>query len=381
MKKKFNLLTISVTTITGGGTEYIYALARELKQDNLFNNMIVAPNDGETYIEKFKSDGITYYSSEIRKISLKTIFKLIKLCKSQKINLIHSNGKGAGLYSRLINIILGIPVIHSHHGFHIYNLPFLYRQIYKLSEIVLSRFTAKYIFVSKSEESNFSKFINVPKSKKIVIYNSINPKRLSIKKLTRKDLKFKKNEIIVISISRISPEKGLETIINSIPKLLKFNSKNNFKFIIIGDQINTLNEKNRYKNQLIKLINKFHLESIVEIWPENENIIDILNLSDIFISTSKGEGFSLALLEAMFMGKPIIATNVSGNKDALIDGYTGLLIPFDNSYKLASSIDKFLKEPLIAKKMGCEAKKYAEDNFSFDKMISNTKKIYLEVLN
>ncbi|HIB44532.1 MAG TPA: hypothetical protein EYO37_11395, partial [Nitrospina sp.] len=112
---------IGGTTLPGGGPEHVYQLSKRLNRSE-WDIIICTLKDGP-YWDKFNSTGIKTYNLVFRKLLLSTPFKLFFILKKEKPDIVHTHGKGPGLYGRIIGKILNIPVIHTYHGFHYENLP------------------------------------------------------------------------------------------------------------------------------------------------------------------------------------------------------------------------------------------------------------------
>ncbi len=107
-----------------------------------------------------------------------------------------------------------------------------------------------------------------------------------------------------------------------------------------------------------------------------EDTTPLLSALDVFVSPSHSESFGLAILEAMVSGIPIISTETEGAKELLKDDFSGKLVPVENPVKLAEAVCKVLKDAEKVKLFGKNAQKFARENFSLDKMISETERLY-----
>jgi glycosyltransferase involved in cell wall biosynthesis len=103
--------------------------------------------------------------------------------------------------------------------------------------------------------------------------------------------------------------------------------------------------------------------------------------SDIVVSTSESEGMSNVLLEAMACGKPIVATNVGGNPEAIVEGETGFLVPPMLPDLLAQTIERLINAPGLRDQMAIAARLRAESQFSLARMVSAYEDLYEEVLH
>ena len=110
------------------------------------------------------------------------------------------------------------------------------------------------------------------------------------------------------------------------------------------------------------------------------DIKEILSAIDILVIPSLLEGFPMITLEAMAMAKPIIATNIDGITEQITDGINGILTPPKDSSAIAQAIITLINNRGKAKAMGLAARKKVEQEFSVDKMVAETEKVYLSLL-
>jgi glycosyltransferase involved in cell wall biosynthesis len=122
------------------------------------------------------------------------------------------------------------------------------------------------------------------------------------------------------------------------------------------------------------LTSRFH---IAESTPSPERVFAAL---DVYVCTSSSEGFSNVLLEAMACGKPVIATNVGGNPEAVIDGDTGFVVSVGSSDEIAAAAEILLRDPLRRREMGLRGRRRVEENFSLKRMTQATEQLYLSLL-
>jgi glycosyltransferase involved in cell wall biosynthesis len=122
------------------------------------------------------------------------------------------------------------------------------------------------------------------------------------------------------------------------------------------------------------------LGEVVHFLGPRRDVPDLLNAMDIFVLPSYSEGVSLALLEAMAAGLPVIATAVGGLTEVVRDGDNGLLIPPRDAGALAEALTRLLKSPDLAKKLGQNARKHVREHYSLDRLGREINAIYEELV-
>lgn len=363
-KKK--IIFITVRSDIGGGPYHLNLLLKNLS--NFFNFYIAAPLNIPYGFQWQEQLGINrFFELPFRSFNVIIFFRLLFFIKSNSIGVIHSHGKGAGLYSRLIKIFIPqIKVIHTFHGFHIQEYNFISRNLYILLERFLNLLTDLFINVSFGEQKICLRYKIFNEKKSHVIYNAVSSVELPIesKIKIRSKLELPYEKFIIISVLRFSYQKNLPLLINIAGRL---NYTDRFLFLIIGD-----GEQRKEVEQLI--LGKKNKN--IKLLGFRNNIVEYLLASDIYLSTSLWEGLPYSLIEAASCGLPIIASDVTGNNEVVIDCENGYLF---NLNKPEIAVEKILELANSENQMKIlreNSLKIIEDKFPLSKMIKEMKEIY-----
>lgn len=185
---------------------------------------------------------------------------------------------------------------------------------------------------------------NVPPEKIHVIYNAVEPipGKMGSKQELRQQLNLPETGLLVITIGRLIPLKGIDRLIQVFANLLeKHGQESKLHLLIVGD--------GPEKNSLTEFVKTLNLTAQIHFFGqlERKQALAYLRASDVFVLNSETEGFSHVILEAMLVGTPVIATNVGGNPEIVIDGENGLLVPSGDSDTLEEQICQVLQHPAI----------------------------------
>jgi len=359
MKK--NILLVTLRADWGGGPQHVDLLVNNLSEE--FNIYIACPND-KPYYDKWKQSAKVknIFVLPHRKFSFKKLIELSNFIKKNNIRIIHSHGKGAGIYSRLLKIFnFNVKVVHTLHGFHIREYNKIKKIIYIFIERLLALFTDKFINVSKGEQEICLKYKLYPVNKSTVIYNGIK----QLKKIVdaKKILKLK-NKFVITTISRFDYQKNM-SFAYEIAK--RFRDNKEIIFLWIGDG----NDKKILEKQA-------KIEDVNIIFTGFTKDIPLyLSATDIYLSTSRWEGLPYALIEAQSLGIPIIATDVVGNNEVVIDKYNGYL--FKNITEAILYINLLLENKKIYKEFSNNALKNFKNKFEITTMVIKIEQIYKDV--
>jgi glycosyltransferase involved in cell wall biosynthesis len=167
---------------------------------------------------------------------------------------------------------------------------------------------------------------------------------------------------VVLTVCRISPEKGLDYLISASAIIVK--SIPNVKIVIKGSSYKSSSPSVRkYEEELRQKIQELKLDERVMILEEspNSDIPEYLAAADVFVLPSLSEGMPLALMEAMATGLPVVATRVGGIPEILADGINGLMVNPRDPHALAGSIIAILSDSNLRRKLPTGALKTIED--------------------
>lgn len=244
---------------------------------------------------------------------------------------------------------------------------------------ILRPFIGRYVALSRDLERWLSESVGVEKSKILQIYNGVNLDLFSDNVVMSKNIKcsvFGKNNIIVIgTVGRFSGEKDQLTLIAAFENILIEDPglKDVLRLALIGD--------GPLKRKLGNEVLRRGIEEFVWFSGERDDLHDIYNMIDIFVLPSLGEGISNTILEAMASGLPVIATNVGGNPELVVNGRTGMLVKPNSPTNMSKAIKVYLSNPDMKKKHGIEGRKRIERNFSMQSMITRYIEVYNDVLS
>ena len=194
----------------------------------------------------------------------------------------------------------------------------------------------------------------------VVIPNGVSP--LDISSIDRADARTKlgldEKNIFLLSIGRLTYQKGHEFLVQAISKIIR--RFPNARAGICGE--------GPLRAQLESQILELGLSDHVKLLGARDDVSPLLAAADIFVLPSRWEGLSRALMEAMAAGLPVVATSVDGVKDLITDGVHGLLVPPEDSEGLEKSILQLLTDPQMRKRMGAAAQAHVLDVHSADAM-------------
>ena len=303
-------------------------------------------------------------------------FALSNTIRKRKIKILHSYFEGSDIWGMLLAKLSGIPVTISSKR----DMGFSKNKKILTAYKFINPFVTRIIAVSEAVRCQINIQEKVNLNKIITIYNGVDISKYFVSKYN-KALKSQLNlstfSPIVGVLANIKPVKGLEFFIQAAAKVL--NRFPETQFIVIGACLPN-HECQSYYDKLKSLVKKLKLENNFYFVGERSDIPDLLSILDVSVLPSLSEGFSNTVLESMSAGLPLVVTDVGGNSEAVIDGKTGFVVPPKDIVKMADSINLLLANKELAKKMGREGRKRAQQLFSMDRMINKIENLYVSSL-
>jgi glycosyltransferase involved in cell wall biosynthesis len=358
----YNILyTTSFSDMAGGGQWSLYYLVKHLNKD-IFHPIVLCPEEGDL-AEKMRAAGadmIFLRMGRIRHLNLFAVWKLTSIIKKQKINLVHTDSSTETFYAGIAARIMGIPIIwHIRVSEH---ECFLDR--------ILSLLSTRLILVAEALSSRFKWLKNTQKM--VVVYNGIDIEEFDTfrkSSFIREEFNIKKDTILLGFIGRIEKRKGPEYLISAMKNV------DNAKLILVGKG------KEGYLKRVKKLCEKSGVLKRVINAGYRKDIPSILKEIDIIVfPTISGEGFSRVILEAMAAAKPVIATDDAGNKEAVLNGITGYIVPAKDTIALGIKINELTAGKEKREQMGSSGRQRVEEMFTMERNIRKIEKLYFEVL-
>jgi len=364
-----NILQISVRADTGGGPQHIWSLLQGFSGD--VKAFIACPKEAP-YWQRFKDSSSVEKMVSIphRKFTFKDFFKLVKFVQQNNIDLIHSHGKGGGVYSRLLGLYTRLKVVHTFHGVHTGDYGFVKLFFYRFYERFMSFCTDKIIFVSESEKRQALSQSLVPEKLTLVICNGIDASLAE--QIICKPLLNEPDEKIltIVNVNRFNRQKNPWLLLSIYEELIK-RCEVPFRFIILGD--------GGWKEQFIEKINSMNIASDFILPGSVDEPLAWFQLADIFLSTALWEGLPLAPLEAMSCSLPLVLSNVTGNSEVITEGENGFLFESENVVEATDCILKLVNDLDKRVKMGQKGLSLVKTRFSSQHMIKETVRLYFEL--
>ena len=334
-------------------------------------------------VEELKKRGYIIHSIQIdRKIdpvsNLKSIEQLTKLIRQKQYDLVHVHTPVASVLGRVAAKLAGVKsIVYTAHGFYFHdNMPVNQYRFYHSVERVTGWMSDLILTQSREDLVTAEKTGLCAPQKLRYLGNGVDVERFCRSNLVpqhqqqlRQSLNLPDSAFPIIGMTgRITAEKGYLELIEALAKL-RFQFPN-IHLLVIGGQLSS--ERDAFQSQLSHLIQQQNLDKYVTFTGFRSDIPELLGLVDVFTLPSYREGLPRSILEAMAMQLPIVATDIRGCREAVVDGQTGLIVPPQNSEKLAEALGKLLADASMRESFGKTGRQRVEaeydERFVFERL-------------
>ncbi|MFA5350087.1 MAG: glycosyltransferase family 4 protein [Candidatus Omnitrophota bacterium] len=360
-----NILFIANHLNVGGISSYLFTLASGLKENG---HSVYLASGGGGLLGKFTAAGIKNIRVPLctkKEVSPKIIISFLRLRKEIKrlnIDLIHSNSRTTQVLGSLLSRYCRKPHIFTCHGF--------FKP--KLSRLFFPCWDNAIIAISQQVKEHLILDFNLDENKIKVINNGIDLQSFgdfSGRQSFRESLGIEDAPLVGI-VARLSDVKGhiylfkaMQVIIKNFPSV---------KLVVVGE--------GKMKDALAEEADDLAIKNSVLFLPQAEGTKNVLAALDIFVMPSLQEGLGLALMEAMAQGLAVVGSAVGGIKTLIKDEQNGLLVEPADPASLAGAIMRLLTDKQMRDNLATSARKFIMDNFSKEKMVDATEKVYKECL-
>lgn len=362
----------------GGVPEHVRRLAEGLEARGQSVTVAGPPTTGlraelERVAEEFVAIPITG-SMASPVTDTRTLAAAVRLMRDRPFDLVHVHGLKPALVGRAVAIARGVPVIYTPHCFIYRNQSLRPRRSSRVRgrvllaiERLLGRRTAAVVGVAAEERDAAVRDGLVPASRARVVLNGVDPE---IGAAPRAELKRARGEGPLFGlVAGLRDQKGLPTLLEAL-ELLGARGKA-VRFAIVGD--------GPLAEEVAERVASGPLAETTTVLPFGGRVEPNLAALDVFVLPSYWEGLPIAVLEAMALGLPVIASAVGGTPEAVEAGVTGLLVPPSDPAALAAAIEELAGDPSRRTRMGAAGRERVAERFRIDRMVDEVLALYLEV--
>lgn len=291
-------------------------------------------------------------------ISPATVWRTVQLFRTYRFDIIHAYGLRPGLLARLIggfsackHICLGIRGLDEQRTF---LQSFLDRATEGLVDKVVCNAQAVADIRMKREKTKSDKIVVIPNG---IDTNRFDPARLS--SITRNHLDLSQEDFLIACVGNFRPEKDHDNLVHAVAAIK--NEIAGVKFLLIG--------QDPKQKEIEALVQELGLEDYFVFTGPRQDIPEVLSVVDAFVLPSRSEGMPRALMEAMAMALPVVATDAGGTVELIENYISGIIVPKKNPDALAVGLMKVISDASLRRRIGPAARERILTEFSLNSMV------------
>jgi glycosyltransferase involved in cell wall biosynthesis len=346
-----------------GGAETVVAQMATTLQQAGAHNVVFLPVNGEGWLARqLEGSGVDIeYFHVDRPVSPTCARSLRDAFRRHGIAIAHSHEFSMAVYGAWAAWRCGIPHVITMHG----------RRYYaeRLQRRLAMRFavatSARTVAVSTPLARDLNSDLGAPLERVLVIRNGVRyvrPERVTL----REELKLGAGDRLIVAVGNLYPVKGHVHLIDALAMLAREHP--NLHVAVSG--------RGELESALLARARQQGVDSRVHLLGLRSDVPAVLAAADMFVQPSLSEGLPLALIEAMFAGCPIVASDVGEVRATLDDGTAGIAVPPGNPAALAAAIDGLLRDPAGARRLGNRAASLAAAEYDVSKMVERYVGVY-----
>lgn len=373
--KREHLRIVHVVTygrpMAGTQWDTLYAARMQRKHHDV---EVVVGNDGP-FPSACRAEGIVARVIPFRNTLLdpvgdvRALIALITYFRRTRPDVVHTHSSKAGILGRVAARLAGVPVVvHTLHGpsYHDRQRPVVRRTILEM-ERLWARFTDGFIAVADALAEEFVRDQVCPASRIVTIGSALDAGAFpadpsAARRALRAEFGAGDGTPIIVTVGYLTRGKGFDVLIDAAALVLA--ELPDTLFLIVGPVLEASDDQDSFRAQIARL----GIGDRVILTGGRDDVPAILAAADIFVQVSWREGLSRALLEAMFSGLAVIATDVYATAEVVHDGETGILIPPGDASLLASRLMELLRHPERMRSLGEAARRLMGQTRSVEAM-------------
>lgn len=368
---------ITASNRVSGGEKSIFYMLEKMPTDKVqFRILFIidARGGASKYIaaQEAEKRGLPFTTCESnRRIDFKLLTSIRKTIKESQVHIVHCHGYKADVYGCLAAWDTGVKTVSTLHGWLGSSMKM---EVYEKLDWFVHRFLVdKVITVSNAYQKKLVE-TGVPSGKVVTVPNAINLNDFLTPKHNAKDFRkewnIRESHKVVGIIGRLAREKAHEIFIRSCAQVVK--RFMNVTFVIVGEGYRL--------RELKEMVSALGLENTILFAGYQNDIASVYRALDVVILTLVREGLPVSLLEAASMCKPVVATDVGGVSEAVINEKTGFVVPVNDTEAIADKVVKILSDDTLAETFGKNGQRFVQDHFSPESASDRIVRLYGELL-
>lgn len=384
MTKQVRVLQLAVIDLSVA--KLLLPLIRGLQQAGF--EVEAACADGP-YAREMRADGLVVHPLSFVRRGLTwrhfvVLVQLLRLMRRRQFDVLHTHTTLASVIGRIAGRLAGIPVIvHTAHGFrfHEHRHPLTNAALIRL-ETIMGRYFTDHLFTVSGEDQQTAIRRRIVRPGRVERIHSVgvDARRFGPSvpsTLSRAELNLRPGDRVVGFVGRLVREKGvvelitaMRTVVDGVPSA---------RLLVVGDTL--ASDRDRGASAVVRAeVDRLGLREHVIFAGFRDDVAAMYRLMDVFVLPSWREGMPVTVIEAMASGLPVVATDIRGCREEVVDGVTGYLVPRQDAGALGQAILRLVSDPGLAGKLGEAGRQRAVAEFDESTVVAQQVAAYRRLL-
>ncbi len=342
----------------GGAEIHVTALADRLRARG-HEVTVVCPR-GRPLVAELVARGMPVLTPRtFGKLDPVMLVRLIRWLRRNRAQVIHTHLSTASLLGSTAARIAGIPAVATVHGLNTRTCFNWAHAIIAVSNAVKQHLAAQ----------------GMPADRITVVHNGVDLRTMSRadeSASVKQRWGLPRGAPVLITVGRLTREKGHRDLLGALSRLAQDSRWREVRLLVVG--------AGALASALKRETRQLGLGERVIFVGFQRDILPFLQAADIFVLPSIQEGLSLSALEAMALGRPVVACRVGGTPEVVVDGQTGLLVSPGRPEELAGALERLLADPEQARAMGAAGRRRVREAFDFEQMVTKIEEVYRSLI-
>lgn len=374
MTERLRVLEVLASGAVGGGSTHLRSLATGLDRER-FDLVVACSDDGPLAADLERAGLVVERVPMTRAVNPRAVMRLWGVMRRHRSQLVHYHGTRAGLAAAPAAALAGVPGLYTVHGWSFHSRGSrLMEEAARSIEASIVRMSRRVVCVSHADRHTGLHAGVLTAGASAVIPNGIDPLRFApaplVRERMRQELGVGPEEALFGLFGRLTRQKDQKSFLLAARRVL--DRFGHARFVLVGD--------GEDRPMLTALSQDLGLGDRLIFTGFRTDIPELLNALDAFVLPSLWEGLPIALLEAMAVGVPVIASAVDGSAEVIQPGTSGLLVPPEDVPSLVAAMEALLETPALAERLARAGHERACRLYTLEAMIRSTERLYGELL-
>ena len=368
---RIGVLLLVESMEVAGAEQVVLSLAQGLDR-NRFRPLVCCLADEGPLAEVLKRHDVPVFALGKRPgFDVSVVGRLVRILRDERVDVVHTHVWNADVWGRFSALLARVPVrMMTAHSVDVWKT-----RAHLAVDWGLAKVSDHVVCVSAAVQDFYRTRAGVPARKLSVILNGIDAAAFDVPvdaAAKRRELGIPAQGPVCSVVARLLPEKGHRYLLAAMPRIRE----------VFPDAVVLVVGNGPARGDLEQQARDLGLHGNgVRFLGERRDVPEILKASDVFVlPSSVREGLSISLLEAMACRRPVVVTDVGGNRETVGDGRSGLIVPPADSAALAEAILVLLRDRALAHTLGEAARARVDREFSVSRMIRQTEELYEALL-